>query len=326
MRSAVETEANRVGAILVRGHPGKSRAIQFAISEGADTQQGRLWTTDAAEATHYDDLCRTVKAGSVFDWESQLWVKATSHSVFLTYRTQQKNAKPTQAGFGTKVRRVARRVLVSAIFLGAVAYIFYGRKVLKDELGILVWPLKGLYVMSIFYVLVVAFGFFLFYGLDRLYSLYKKLLPNRVPHYGRIEKCKEAAISGDARAQFALGCANESGDYGLPQDYAESVKWFRKAAEQNHYGAQLRLGIYLGEARGVERNVVEGLMWIVLANLVGALQGGGYLFRDGAHQASNRLRAQMTEQQIAESEVMLDASPLYKKLNERWSAARAPAW
>ena len=128
-----------------------------------------------------------------------------------------------------------------------------------------------------------------------------------------IEGCKEAAISGDARAQFTLGCGYESGEYGLPQDYVESAKWFRKAAEQNHYGAQLRLGICLAEGKGVEKNVVEALMWISLSNHVAAMRGGGMLFRDGAYQASNRIKAQMTEQQITEAWVMLESSPLYKE-------------
>jgi len=325
MRTAVETEANRVGAILVRRDPGRSGAIQFAISQGTDTQQGLLFTTDAAETTHYDALCRAVKTGSVYDWESELWVKATSHSAFVTYRMQQKRAKETRTGFWTKVCRVARRVLVSVIFLGALAYLIYARKFLKDELGILVWPLRGLYIISFLYVLVVGFGFVVFCGIDSLYSLYEKLLPNRVPHYGGIEECKKAANSGDAQAQCTLGGFYERGQFGLLQDYAESAKWYRKAAEQNHGAAQLNLGVCLGKGQGVERNVVEGLMWIYLAQhaMVQHADGGwfptGRFLRDAAYQAQSRLEAQMTEQEIAEAQVMLDSSPLYKESKERLS-------
>ena len=88
--------------MLVRRHPGKSAAIQFAISEGTDTQQGRLWTTDAVGTTHYDALCRAVKTGSVYDRESGLWVKATSQSAFVTYRTQKKSAKETRPVSGQR--------------------------------------------------------------------------------------------------------------------------------------------------------------------------------------------------------------------------------
>lgn len=155
-----------------------------------------------------------------------------------------------------------------------------------------------------------------------LFTLYGKLRRNRVPHYKGIEECKQAAISGDARAQLTLGSAYESGEHGLLQDYAESVKWYRKAAEQSHGTAQLRLGICLAEGKGVEKNAVEGLMWISLSNFVLALHPPAEvwlprLVRDAAEQASNRTKAQMTEQQIAEAWAMLDSSPLYKEFKER---------
>jgi hypothetical protein len=323
MRTAIETEANRVGAMLVRKHPGKSGAIEFAISEGTDTQQGRLWTADATETTHYDTLCRAVKTGSDYDWGSGLWVKRTSHSAFVTYRTQQTSAKETRTSFWTKVRRSARMVLLSGIFLGAVAYLIFGRKFLKNELGMLVWPLRGLDILSflyvLVYVLVVGIGFVLFEGIDRLLSLYQRLRPNRVkrvPHYGGIEECKKAASSGDARAQCTLGGAYKQGEFGLPKDYAESVKWYRKAAEQNHGPAQLNLGVCLAEGQGVERNVVEGLMWIHLARfaLTHHSEGGWFptehFLRDAAEQAQNRLEAQMTEQEITEAQVRSQSHPL----------------
>ena len=163
--------------------------------------------------------------------------------------------------------------------------------------------------------LFVALGWVVVNGpCSLVYSLYKKLVPNRVPHYAGIEGCKKAAVSGDARAQFTLGCCYESGEFGLPQDYAESAKWYRKAAEQNHGTAQLNLGVCLGEGKGVEKNVVEGLMWISLSVHVFAQHSAGWLFRDAAYQAQSRLKAQMTEQEIAEAWVMLDSSALYKDL------------
>jgi hypothetical protein len=184
--------------------------------------------------------------------------------------------------------------------------------------GLFTWPVTVPLVL-----LLGALGWVVVNGVWSLsYSLYKKLLPNRVPHYKGIERCKEAALSGDARAQFTLGRGYESGEYGLPQDYVESAKWFRKAAEQNHYAAQLGLGIYLAEGKGVEKNVVEGLMWILLSHHVAIKHGAGYFFRDGAYQSSSRTKAQMTEQQIAEAWVMLNASPLYKEFRLDRSASQ----
>jgi hypothetical protein len=178
--------------------------------------------------------------------------------------------------------------------------------------GLFTWPLLAPLILS------GAFAWFVIDGLGSLgYSVYRKLLPNRVPHYKGIEVCRKAAISGDARAQLTLSSAYADGEYGLPQDYVESAKWCRKAAEQNHYAAQLRLGICLAEGKGVEKNLVEGLMWIFLSHHVATKHGTGHLFRDAAYQASARTKAQMTEQQIAEAWAMLDSSPLYKEFKER---------
>ena len=46
----------------------------------------------------------------------------------------------------------------------------------------------------------------------------------------------KAAEQGDAEAQTSLGLMYDNGK-GVPQDYAEAVKWYRKAAEQGHLAA-----------------------------------------------------------------------------------------
>ena len=45
--------------------------------------------------------------------------------------------------------------------------------------------------------------------------------------------CRVAAEQGSAPAQFLVGSAYHFGD-GVPQDYAEAVKWYRRAAEQGY--------------------------------------------------------------------------------------------
>jgi TPR repeat protein len=175
----------------------------------------------------------------------------------------------------------------------------------KTVKGLLKFPLK----------LLAATGWFVFGCL----LVSEKFQPKRVSHYGGIEGCKKAAISGDVQAQFTLGYAYQCGQSGLPQDDAESAKWYRKAAEQNHGIAQLNLGVCLAEGKGVEKNVVEGLMWLHLAQHVLAQNCVGMLVRDATYQAQARLEAQMTEQQIADAEVMLDSSPLYKPFKEMLS-------
>ena len=40
---------------------------------------------------------------------------------------------------------------------------------------------------------------------------------------------------------------------GVPQDYAEAVRWYRKAADQGHAGAQFNLGVMYDKAEGCRR-------------------------------------------------------------------------
>ena len=63
-----------------------------------------------------------------------------------------------------------------------------------------------------------------------------------VTNNGTIAELKANAEKGDADAQFNLGLMYHKGQ-GVPQDDAESVKWYRKAAEQGNVYAQRNLGI-----------------------------------------------------------------------------------
>lgn len=129
-----------------------------------------------------------------------------------------------------------------------------------------------------------------------LFKMLKGVLGIR--HYAGIEECKKAAVAGDAQAQFTLGGLYERGQLGLPPDYAESGKWYRKAAVQDHPAAQLYLGMYLAQGQGVDQDVVDGLKWILLA------KRGGAFDRQAANEAQVRLEAIMTQQQIHEARVM----------------------
>ncbi len=65
-------------------------------------------------------------------------------------------------------------------------------------------------------------------------------------------------------AQFSLGVMYENGE-GVPQDYKEAVKWYRKAAEQGYAKAQYHLGFILlmknSANEGVEQDGVEAVKW-----------------------------------------------------------------
>jgi len=91
MRTAIESEAQRIGVRLVSTYSSDEGMIQFSTSSGTDAHQGRLWT-EAADPAHYELLCRAVKKGAVYDRDSELWVKRTSQAAFNAYRAEQQRA------------------------------------------------------------------------------------------------------------------------------------------------------------------------------------------------------------------------------------------
>lgn len=64
------------------------------------------------------------------------------------------------------------------------------------------------------------------------------------------EATRHAAEQGDAAAQYNLGGMYANG-WGVPQDYAEAVRWYRLAAEQGYAFAQYNLGHIYSTGEGV---------------------------------------------------------------------------
>jgi TPR repeat protein len=71
-----------------------------------------------------------------------------------------------------------------------------------------------------------------------------------------------AGTQGLARAQSKLGECYYVGKMGQEVDYAESAKWFGKAAEQGDAWAEFCLGVMYIEGKGVRKNTVEGTKWL----------------------------------------------------------------
>lgn len=69
------------------------------------------------------------------------------------------------------------------------------------------------------------------------------------------------AEKGQAQAQSELGNALSLGQFGLATNYVEAVKWYRKAAEQNHVVAQVFLGACYAKGLGVTTNLAEAVNW-----------------------------------------------------------------
>ena len=72
------------------------------------------------------------------------------------------------------------------------------------------------------------------------------------------------AESGDAKAQYRLGLMYYNGD-GVPQDYAEAVKWSRLAADQGLAAAQFNLAVMYEIGQSVPQDYAEAVKWSRLA-------------------------------------------------------------
>jgi len=84
---------------------------------------------------------------------------------------------------------------------------------------------------------------------------------------------RKAAEQADAQAQSMLGGMYANG-LGIPQDYQEAVKWYRKAAQQGNINAQNNLGrIYANGKRGVPQDFVRAHTWYTVA--AAAVSGDG---------------------------------------------------
>jgi len=68
------------------------------------------------------------------------------------------------------------------------------------------------------------------------------------------------AEHGDAEAQIKLALAYGTGQ-GVPQDIAEAVKWYRKAADQGNATAENYLGRMYDTGQGLPQNDAEAAKW-----------------------------------------------------------------
>ena len=75
---------------------------------------------------------------------------------------------------------------------------------------------------------------------------------------------RRAAEQGHAGAQYSLGRMYDIGR-GAPEDDAEAVRWFRLAAEQGEASAQYNLGVMYGTGEGVPQDDAEAVRWYRLA-------------------------------------------------------------
>ena len=72
------------------------------------------------------------------------------------------------------------------------------------------------------------------------------------------------AERGNVRAEFFLGGMYLSGT-GVPQDYAQALKWSSAAAKRGSTAAQFNLGKMYEQGLGVKQDIVEAHMWYSLS-------------------------------------------------------------
>jgi uncharacterized protein len=114
---------------------------------------------------------------------------------------------------------------------------------------------------------------------------------------------RRAAEQGHIDAQMELADIYFGGLMRVPEDKAESAKWYLRAAELGNAMAQGNIGLAYWYGKGVPKNEVMGLMWLNLA----VAQG----FKD-AVERRDRLAGHMTPAQVAEA----------KKLADEWKPKR----
>jgi hypothetical protein len=104
---------------------------------------------------------------------------------------------------------------------------------------------------------------------------------------------RKAADQGDAIAQVWLGLSYSRGT-GVTRNYAESLEWFRKASAQGNSYAQNHIGWKYEQGEGVDVDYMEAAKWYKLAvkkeNIL-ALSNLGYLYERGLGVKQNYAKA-----------------------------------
>lgn len=124
-----------------------------------------------------------------------------------------------------------------------------------------------------------------------------KVNPISIPNKESIEQAHEhlAAMGGDTTAQVFLGMRYLDGRCSSPQDDAQAVAWFHKAATQGNAEGQFRLGWMYKLGRGVPQDPVNAYIWGSLAMSHGESRAGAMC---------DELAKQLNPSQLAQAKAM----------------------
>ena len=94
-------------------------------------------------------------------------------------------------------------------------------------------------------------------GSDNGMDCLLRLILNRQPI-----RFRKLAQEGNHNYQYMLGRAYEGGVVGVPQEYGEAVRWYRKSAIQGNGMAQMALGMMYFDGKGVTRSHQAAFTWL----------------------------------------------------------------
>jgi TPR repeat protein/predicted Ser/Thr protein kinase len=100
---------------------------------------------------------------------------------------------------------------------------------------------------------------------------------------GRLARWQEAAAQNHAKAMVLLGDCYEEG-VGVRWDYAEAMRWYRKAADVGNSSAMTNIGRLYRNGWGVPQDYAEAMRWFRKAADAGnssAMTNIGRLYRNG---------------------------------------------
>ena len=98
---------------------------------------------------------------------------------------------------------------------------------------------------------------------------------------------RKSAEQGNAVAQDNLGSCYYYGD-GVTKDYSEAVKWYRKSAEQGDAYAQINLALCYEKGQGVTQDYSEAMKWYKKA-----ADNGDQKAKDKVEEMTKKLSAEL---------------------------------
>jgi len=107
---------------------------------------------------------------------------------------------------------------------------------------------------------------------------------------------QQSANKGNDAAQNNLGAMYSNGR-GVVKDDVEALKWFQRAAEQGYPLGQFNVGNAYASGHGAAKDAALSYMWYSLA-----LKGLSGEIREGALKGREKVKAELTPEQVAGSE------------------------